>query len=255
MIKICINNGKGGVSKTVSTCSIAGILANELDKKVLIIDTDTQANASKLFGHKANDNFAQALEDKLSLQNCIMPTQYKNISIIPASNRLSAIGSDLKSMRNYATVLQDRMAGLNGFNYCLIDTAPSLDVIPQNAMAASDFVLIPLEASEYSIDGLIETRNTVDEIKTRANPGLKILGMFLARVDTRTLFAKQIQSLVKQHWGDLVFETMIRNNISLTESISDKKVITDYAPDSNGSQDYRSLVGEIRTRLGRYAHG
>ncbi len=254
MVRICINNGKGGVSKTITTCSVAGILANEYDKKVLIIDTDTQGNASTVFGCNTSDDLAQAMEKTVYLEDIIQKTKYPNIDIIPASKRLTAIGADLKGSKEEITRLRSIMRGLNDHDYCLIDTAPSLDIIPQNVMAASDFMLIPLEPSEFAVNGLIDTKEAVDSIKEEANPGLKILGMFLSRIDSRTNFARDMVSLLERHWGDLVMKSAIRNNIALTESITAKKIITDYDSNSNGAQDYRALTEEMIIRLRRYNH-
>lgn len=254
MIKICVNNGKGGVGKTTTVCSLAGILASNHKKKVLVLDTDTQCNASIMFGFYESDNLAKVFEGSKNINDIVEKTKFENIDLIPGSFRLSAIGADIKGQRQAREILANRLSGLDGYDYCLIDTPPSLDLIPQNAMVASDYVLMPLEASKYSIYGLAETKKTIDEIAESIKP-IKILGMFLNRVDTRTTLSHSIKDYIASQWGDLVMDTYIRNNVALAEAINAGKPINVYDPRSNGSKDFSSLTDEIRNRLRRYASG
>lgn len=246
-------NYKGGVGKSTTTYNL-GVALWILGKKVCVIDTDFQCNLTGLIGfdHTSGD---PTFYEWMVMNNTKMPIyqHYPGFFYVPSSDEVSGIENYLNNKRSremeLATklepYLQPNSKGEYLFDYILIDCAPVNGIINDNAMSASDFILIPTECSGFSLQGMQNLMFAISDVKKKLNPKLDILGFLLVKYDKQTKISKSVTEYFSKNYEDKVFKTKIRKNIKFDESPLVHQGIFEFAPDANGAEDYMSLAEEI----------
>lgn len=249
MKKLSILNIKGGVGKTTSTINLASTLAEE-GKKVLIIDMDAQANSTMLFKTYDIDDLSISdilLDKNINIKDVIKNTDFENIDMLPSN--ISLAFTEKKILLDVTRSQQNRLKKAleqveNMYDYCLIDCPPSLNMITINALVASDEVIVPIKIDKFALDGLGYLLESIDEIKDEFNENLKFLGCFVT-MDSATTVNREIKKALKSLLGDKLFDTSIRQNVSVVESTFEQKPLIYYKSKSNASKDYMKLAKEV----------
>lgn len=245
---VAIANQKGGVGKTTTSVNLAASLG-VLEKKVLLIDADPQANATSGLGidvDKVENGTYQLLEHSSLAKECIVSTESPNVDIIPSHIDLVAIEIELvdKDQREY--MLKQAIESLKfDYDYILIDCAPSLGLLTLNALTASDAVLIPIQCEYFALEGLGKLLNTIKSVQKIHNRELDIEGLLLTMYDSRLRLSNQVVEEVQKHFSDMVFRTIIQRNVRLGEAPSFGESIINYDVSSKGATNYLSLAKEI----------
>ncbi|WKZ57661.1 MAG: AAA family ATPase [Bdellovibrionota bacterium] len=250
---IAVSNQKGGVGKTTSSISIAFELALT-GSKVLLIDFDPQASASSGLGVALHDEGADLLDmffGRVSLRTLIVPTEFSNLSMVPASKDLVGLEIELGKKPGRELILKSELSEIRPiFDIIIVDCPPSSGLLTLNALGAADYILIPLQSEYYALEGLSALLGTIEFVRQTFNPGLSILGVFMTMFDARTNLAVQVEGEAKEHFKQLMFKTRVPRSIRLSECPSHAKPIGIYDPESSGARAYRELSKEILERLG-----
>lgn len=251
---IAICNQKGGCAKTTTAVNLSAILG-EKGYRVLLIDLDPQAHASLGLGvdtEKLERSIYDVLVNNINLESVIHKTGFKNLDIAPATPVLSGAQLELADILGRETVLKIALRKLrlvNQYDFILIDCSPSLNLITINALTAARFVFVPIQTHYYSLEGMKELFSTIEIVKERLNFELETLGILATLFDMRTKINHQVLAQIRDYFKDVVFNTVIHNNVKLCEAPIYKKPIHIYAPVSKGAMDYGSLSDEFITRL------
>ena len=240
---ISFSNHKGGVGKTTSVVNIGAGLA-ELDKKVLLVDFDAQENLSQSFGIKdEEDNIYLALRESYTPSPLSIK---KNIDLIPSTLDLSGLEVELNNEAGREYLLSELLDPLTHYyDYILIDCPPSLGLLTINALTAADEVIIPIQAHYLAIKGLTKITEVIQKIRKRINPRLEIGGVIVTQYDKRKVLNRDVAESIHDFFNNNVFETKIRDNITLAEAPSEGKDIFAYNPKCYGAQDYMNISKEI----------
>ncbi len=245
---IAIANQKGGVGKTTTTVNLAASLG-VLEKKVLLIDADPQANASSGLGIDVDSieiGTYQVLEHAVSAKDAIQKTTSPNVDIIPAHIDLVAIEIELVDKEQREYMLKKSLVDVaKNYDYVLIDCAPSLGLITVNSLVAADSVIIPIQCEYFALEGLGKLLNTIKSIQNIHNSDLDIEGLLLTMFDSRLRLSNQVVEEVRKHFSTMVFDTIIRRNTRLGEAPSYGESIIAYDATSKGAINYLSLANEI----------
>ncbi|CAI8417160.1 MAG: Sporulation initiation inhibitor protein Soj [Polaribacter sejongensis] len=245
---IAIANQKGGVGKTTTSINLAASLG-VLEKRVLLIDADPQANASSGLGIDVNSvalGTYQVLEHTISAKEAIVKTVSPNVDIIPAHIDLVAIEIELIDKQEREYMLKKSLVDLkNDYDYILIDCAPSLGLITLNSLVAADSVIIPIQCEYFALEGLGKLLNTIKSIQNIHNLELEIEGLLLTMFDSRLRLSNQVVEEVRKHFSSMVFDTIIRRNIRLGEAPSYGESIITYDATSKGAINYLNLAQEL----------
>lgn len=245
---IAIANQKGGVGKTTTSVNLAASLG-VLDKKVLLIDADPQANATSGLGidvESVEKGTYQILEHSATPEESILKTTSTNVDVIPAHIDLVAIEIELVDKNEREYMLKKVIQGLRTkYDYILIDCAPSLGLLTLNALTAADSVIIPIQCEYFALEGLGKLLNTVKSVQKIHNPHLDIEGLLLTMYDSRLRLSNQVVEEVQKHFNEMVFETIIQRNTRLSEAPSYGESIISYDASSKGATNYLSLAEEI----------
>ncbi len=248
MRNIAFINQKGGVGKTTSTANVGACLA-AIGKKVLLIDLDPQANLSIHFGinvHGKGLSIYEIMCGKKTVSEVLTKTSVNGLDIIPSDIDLASAEVELVSTVGRETIVKFYLEGiLDTYDYVLIDCPPSLGLLTLNALTVANEIFIPLQTEFFALQGVSKLMQTVNVINKRLNSKLEITGIIPCMYDSRTKLGQAVLNNIKEYFADKVFVTTIRKNIKLSESTSHGVPITDYAPDSNGAQDYEALTKEI----------
>jgi chromosome partitioning protein len=249
MVKIiAIANQKGGVGKTTTSVNLAASLG-VLEKKVLLIDADPQANATSGLGIDVEEvefGTYQLFEHSVSAKECIHKTNSPNLDMIPAHIDLVAIEIELVDQDARESMLKKVVEPLKEkYDFILIDCAPSLGLLTLNALTASDSVLIPIQCEYFALEGLGKLLNTIKSVQKIHNNKLDIEGLLLTMYDSRLRLSNQVVEEVQKHFGEMVFDTIIQRNVRLSEAPSYGESIINYDAGSKGASNYLSLAEEI----------
>ncbi len=260
---IAIANQKGGVGKTTTAINLGTALA-AIDEKVLIVDLDSQGNASTGLGIDPQ-NRKRSTYDVLSgdapLTETVMQTSVPNLHIAPSTMDLSGIDLEIAGEKDRAFRLRNAIGGLlkaergadgkisnGGFSYVLVDCPPSLNLLTINAMTAADAILVPLQCEFFALEGLSQLLKTVEQVKANLNPALTIHGIVLTMYDARNNLSDQVVADVRQFFGNKVYDTIIPRNVRVSEAPSYGKPVLLYDFKCTGSQAYLKLASEIVQR-------
>jgi len=244
---IAIANQKGGVGKTTTSINLGGCLG-VLEYKTLIIDADPQANSTSGLGFdpKSVKNIYDCLVNGSHPDDAILETSNPNLFVLPSHVDLVGAELEMINMPNREYLLKEALAQIkDDYDFILIDCSPSLGLITVNALVAADAVMIPVQCEYFALEGLSKLLNTIKIVQGRLNPELEIEGMVLTMYDTRLRLANQVVDEVKTHFQELVFDTVIHRNTTLSEASSHGTTVIMYDASSKGAINYLNFAREL----------
>lgn len=248
---IAVTNQKGGVGKTTTSINLAYCL-NKMGKRVLLVDFDPQGNASSGLGLDKNNlerTVLDVIQQQTEIAQVVLPTQYNGLDIVPATPQLANAEVELAKAQRQFSRLKMALEPVNSYDYIIIDSPPSLSLLTVNALIAADYVLLPVQAEFYAMEGLGQLLDTMQLIRKGLNPTLELIGVLVTMMDTRTTLSKQVYEEIKKHFPGKVFDTVIPRNVRIAEAPSHGVPVGDYDSWSKGARAYKALAKEIVQRV------
>ena len=245
---IAIANQKGGVGKTTTAINLAACLG-VLEKKVLLVDADPQANSTSGVGYDPREiksGLYECLIDNLSPRDAIVKTESPNLDLLPAHIDLVGAELELVNQQNREFILKGNIEQVkSSYDYIIIDCAPSLGIVTTNALTAANSIIIPIQCEYFALEGLGKLLNTIKIVQNRLNKELDIEGLLLTMYDTRLRLSNQVVEEVKTHFQEMVFDTIIQRNVRLSEAPSFGQTIIMHDANSKGAINYLNLAKEL----------
>lgn len=248
---IAVTNQKGGVGKTTTTINLAYCLAKS-GKNVLLIDFDPQGNATSGLGiekDKLERTILDVIQGDVPMTAAILPTGIKHLSLVPATPQLANAEVELARAEHRFTRLRSALENLDEFDIILIDSPPSLSLLTVNGLIAAKYILLPVQAEFYAMEGLGQLLETMQLVRKGLNPTLELVGVLVTMMDARTTLANQVYSEIKKHFPGKVFETTIPRNVRIAEAPSHGVPVGAYDRWSKGARAYKALAKEVLDRV------
>lgn len=249
---IAVTNQKGGVGKTTSAVNIAYYLA-KMGKKTLLVDFDPQGNATSGLGvdkQSLEFTMTDVIMETRELIDVILPTDHKNLFLAPATPHLANTEVELAQANRRFTRLKNALGTIQGYDFIIIDSPPSLSLLTVNGLIAARYILLPVQAEFYALEGLGQLLETMKLVRKSMNPTLDLLGVLPTMVDGRTTLSGQVHEEIKKHFPGKVFKTTIPRNIRLAEAPSHGVPVGAYDKFSKGARAYKAVTKEVLQRVG-----
>ncbi len=248
---IAIANQKGGVGKTTTSINLSAALA-EQGKKILTIDMDPQGNTTSGLGLDKNsleNTVYEMILGEAVAEECICKTAEEGLSIIPSNMNLSGAEIELIEFDSKEYLLKQKITRIKeNYDYIIIDCPPSLSLLTLNALTAANSVIVPIQCEYYALEGLTQLIHTIDLVRERLNPDLKLEGIVFTMFDSRTNLSNEVVENVKENLSAHIYNTVIPRNVRLAEAPSYGMPVLMYDPRSTGAEAYRNLAGEVAER-------
>jgi chromosome partitioning protein len=247
-----VTNQKGGVGKTTSAVNIAYYLA-KMGKKTLLVDFDPQGNASSGLGidkQQLEGSMTDVILETKTLPEIIIPTDHKNLFLAPTTSHLANTEVELANANRRFTRLKNAIDNTPNYDFIIIDSPPSLSLLTVNGLIAARYVLLPVQAEFYALEGLGQLLETMKLIRKNMNPTLDLIGVLPTMVDGRTTLSGQVHEEIKKHFPGKVFKTVIPRNIRLAEAPSHGLPVGVYDKFSKGARAYKAVTKEVIERVG-----
>lgn len=249
---IVIANQKGGVGKTTTAINLSAACALQ-NKRVLLIDLDPQANSSLSFIEPDSINgsaFELFTDLKQPFENFVYQTKIEKLDVLPSKINLAKLEPKLVGDFDAIFRLRDRIEQIiSNYDLIYIDTPPTLGLITVNALVAATHVLIPIQSSYFALEGTDDLLETIEKVRSRPNPDLKLLGVLVTLFDKRTTLSKDVEAHIRKVFGNKAFKTIITRSVRLEESPAHKETIFSYSPNSSGAIEYKKLSKEVLKRV------
>lgn len=250
---IAVTNQKGGVGKTTTSINVAYFLS-KMGKRTLIIDFDPQGNATSGLGidkQELGATMTEVIVRQTRLAKVVLPTEYKDLYLAPSTSHLANTEVELAQADGRFARLREALNGVIDYDYIIIDSPPSLSLLTVNGLVAADYVLLPVQAEFYALEGLGQLLESMKLIRKGLNPSLKLLGVLPTMMDSRTTLSSQVYDEIKKYFPDKIFKTTIPRNIRLAEAPSHGAPVGVYDRFSKGSRAYKALAKEIVERTSK----